>query len=269
MYRLAKYYLLNGILEFWPDEHILIECNSNRSTHTLNSPTSRCLSLLLESRPKLVPQSDFYRYVWGEEGKNVSINTLHQNIALLRKGLRTLDNEGASVVVTIQRKGFKLSEQLQIEEIFIEEMPVFPENTYSLSSLDTSVKIEALPIGLERNSWLTIALLLYVGFIFLGVFILGNKVGFYWQDDSQLNSYTKVKEINGCSYYSNSKESEQLLSFKPWSTDAILSCKDKPYRYITFHELSASASIIACNTKLAASMMSQCTTYFYTKDVTQ
>ncbi|HHQ4309172.1 TPA: hypothetical protein ACSP7Y_005247, partial [Serratia fonticola] len=75
---MLKRYIIDTNLEFFPQNSQLTVLDGDNFTITLNTPSSRCLELLIERRFNLVPQHDFYEYVWGDEGKDISVNTLYQ-----------------------------------------------------------------------------------------------------------------------------------------------------------------------------------------------
>ncbi|WP_176733575.1 winged helix-turn-helix domain-containing protein, partial [Aeromonas hydrophila] len=77
-------------------------------TVKLNTPTGQILEVLILHSGELIPQRDIYHMAWGEDGANVTPNTLYQNISLLRKALSDI-GLNASMVQTIRGKGFIFS----------------------------------------------------------------------------------------------------------------------------------------------------------------
>lgn len=116
-------YLLNSVIEFNPAMDTLTALNKSTIVVSLNAPVSRCLLLLIEQRHNTVAQQDFYPYVWGDSGNTVSVNTLYQNIALLRKALKMFDEQGNQFVMTVPKQGFALSPQVTITELDEEQVP--------------------------------------------------------------------------------------------------------------------------------------------------
>lgn len=82
----------------------------------LNSPTARCLQLLLECSGKVVSKDDFLQQVWNARGIVVSQNTFYQNISLLRKSLKKAGLHD-DIIVTVRRKGFIVSSDALIEPV--------------------------------------------------------------------------------------------------------------------------------------------------------
>ncbi|WP_025121471.1 MULTISPECIES: winged helix-turn-helix domain-containing protein [unclassified Serratia (in: enterobacteria)] len=102
---MPKRYLLNACIEFYPVEHQLVAYGSQNLSIVLNAPVSRCLQLLIERRYTLVPQQEFYPYVWGEMGSSIPVSTLYQNIALLRKALKAFVTSGEKMITTVPKQG--------------------------------------------------------------------------------------------------------------------------------------------------------------------
>ncbi|WP_431225970.1 winged helix-turn-helix domain-containing protein (plasmid) [Serratia sp. L9] len=127
-------YVIDSSFEFCPESCQLTIFGAENITITLNIPASRCLELLLERRFKLVLQNDFYEYVWGDEAKSVSVNNLYQNIALLRKALKSISKKYQSMVLTVPKQGFKFNQAFSVQQLLGDEAPV--------NSVDNDFKIK-------------------------------------------------------------------------------------------------------------------------------
>ncbi|MCT4704811.1 hypothetical protein MUA04_17455 [Enterobacteriaceae bacterium H11S18] len=242
-----QYYLINDTVEFWPERHQLIVKAPVPRTLNLNVPTSRCLLLLIEQRPQAVMQRDFYGYVWGEQGRKVSVNALYQNIALLRKHFRLLDIALENIVVTLPKQGFQLNETLKIEEIAIVEEDI---SAALLDHVDDAAqspvweKVERFP---GRQIAYVIALLLLI--LLLSVtFILGNKIGFEISTPRYPTEYFNLTTRNGCHYFINKKDGSFDLNSINKSIEA--QCNINPYIYISLNEYSAASSVLACKNSI-------------------
>ena len=86
---------------------------------TLNTPTARCLQLLLESNGNIISRDEFLSAVWEERGVVVSQNTFYQNISLLRKSLLRAGLT-QDVVVTVRQRGFVIATGTVIRQVTLQ-----------------------------------------------------------------------------------------------------------------------------------------------------
>ena len=86
---------------------------------TLNTPTARCLQLLLESNGNIISRDEFLSAVWKERGVVVSQNTFYQNISLLRKSLLRAGLT-QDVVVTVRQHGFVIATGTVIRQVTLQ-----------------------------------------------------------------------------------------------------------------------------------------------------
>ncbi|MCU6678486.1 winged helix-turn-helix domain-containing protein [Leclercia tamurae] len=106
--------IINDAVIFKMNDSELIPLTQDGETILLNSPTARCLQLLVERQGRVVSRDDFLEQVWGAKGIIVSQNTFYQNISLLRKSLKKAGLQ-EDIVVTVRRKGFTLSSDVVIK----------------------------------------------------------------------------------------------------------------------------------------------------------
>lgn len=105
--------IINDAVIFKMNDSELIPLTQDGEVIQLNSPTARCLQLLIERHGRVVSRDDFLKQVWGAKGIVVSQNTFYQNISLLRKSLKKAGLH-EEIVVTVRRKGFTLSSDIVI-----------------------------------------------------------------------------------------------------------------------------------------------------------
>ncbi|WP_431225869.1 winged helix-turn-helix domain-containing protein (plasmid) [Serratia sp. L9] len=117
-------YIIDSNFEFCPESCQLTTFGTENFTITLNAPASRYLELLLERRSDLVLQHDFYEYAWGDDAKSVSVNTLYQNIALLRKSLRSISKDYNTMVLTIPKQGFQFNNNFSVQQLLGVQEPI-------------------------------------------------------------------------------------------------------------------------------------------------
>lgn len=266
------FYLLNQYVQFWPAEHKLVGLREGRFEHVLNVPASRCLELMIERMPQWVPQNDFYEYVWGEEGKAVSVRTLYQNIALLRKGLRAVDSEMESAILTLPKKGFQLSENLSIQ--YVEEaqpMPTVQTDSQHIHLPPSSAAEVAEPgddiqpkkttlahfsrLGLHYKLAFTYVLLMAMGCAFYGY-----MKSFQYSTDDFFTQYVPVQQINQCHVYTH-KDSDKNAAISVYWLAGKIDCTRKPWIYITLYEFSNFGSVLACDRPFSSHSGAFCDTY--------
>ncbi|HGK4723101.1 TPA: transcriptional regulator [Klebsiella pneumoniae] len=103
---------------------------------TLNTPTARCLQLLLESNGNIISRDEFLSAVWKERGVVVSQNTFYQNISLLRKSLLRAGLT-QDVVVTVRQRGFVIATGTVIRQVRLQN----EFNSAQPLSADASMRI--------------------------------------------------------------------------------------------------------------------------------
>ncbi|HBT4573905.1 TPA: hypothetical protein MB296_004732 [Klebsiella pneumoniae] len=103
---------------------------------TLNTPTARCLQLLLESNGNIISRDQFLSAVWEERGVVVSQNTFYQNISLLRKSLLRAGLT-QDVVVTVRQRGFVIATGTVIRQVTLQN----EFNSAQPLSTDVSMRI--------------------------------------------------------------------------------------------------------------------------------
>lgn len=106
--------IINDAVIFKMNDSELIPLTQDGEAILLNTPTARCLQLLVERQGRVVSRDDFLEQVWGAKGIVVSQNTFYQNISLLRKSLKKAGLHD-DIVVTVRRKGFTLSSDVVIK----------------------------------------------------------------------------------------------------------------------------------------------------------
>lgn len=107
------FYCINNNVIFDPSKHTLTSSKFYPEKDTkLNQPTSRCLSLLIEKKGCVITQEDFMNEVWRKHGMEVTVNTLYQNISILRKTLKRVGIE-ENIIITVPKKGITLTAQVE------------------------------------------------------------------------------------------------------------------------------------------------------------
>ena len=253
-------YLINNCIEFCPHEHRLSAHGDNRLTTILTSPASRCLLLLIEKHPEMVPQDDFFSKVWGEEGMLVPPNTLYQNISLIRRGLKTV-NGGVetNLVLTVPRKGFMLADNVNISEFNAETLPGGPDAVMTVTpgmSLPPphrpagAVPVLSLPapdVKVKTAFGYRGRTAFFIAFFLVITLLTGSALTLFTRyEDNRFTdffrNYELVTQADGCHIYENNNEA-------PVSVKALKSyanCERYPYVYITSFTGLPTISILTC-----------------------
>ncbi|WP_054179588.1 winged helix-turn-helix domain-containing protein [Trabulsiella odontotermitis] len=248
---MTKGYLINNKIEFWPEDNLLVLYTDQLVNYSLTSPASRCFLFLLQKAPEIVPQNEIYKAVWEEEGIFVPPNTLYQNIASIRRGLKTL-SQNDNIIVTVPKKGFQIPPEISIREMTskdIADQTVFTSSKATPGGENT--------IKSKRNP--LIPLLLIILALSLTLYI------YYVQSDTENNffaSYELAEKKDGCIFYHNTNTADINWESELGSTGVILKCNTFPWVYITSYKYTPSLSIIGCNKSIQHKKIS-CVSIFY------
>ncbi|CAI1211413.1 winged helix-turn-helix domain-containing protein [Serratia fonticola] len=262
---MSKVYILNTHIEFSPEKSQLSARNSDELVIKLHKPVSRCLELLIERRFSVVPQRDFYPYVWGNEGGSVSVMMLYQCIGLLRKALKAFKTGGNDKMInTVPKMGFSLYPDVTVEEV--DELVLAPHEPRAFP---------ASPVAVNKGSALAVTrsspsikrafarpwrgkLLLPAGIIAaLGLMVFQL---IWWGSPSSENyatKYTHKITVSGCQVFTNHvvnnvdrvKESIEISQ---------INCAEMPYIYLTGFQYSQQLSLLSCDHPLGGNAAPKC-----------
>lgn len=138
-------YIINGAVLYAPDENRLTPLGKRGEETILNAPVNRCLLLLIQHAGGVVSQETLLAEVWEKHGQYVTMNTLYQNILLLRRGML---NSGIlkSPIKTIPKIGVKFTGDIKIIGVDSEAVTV---NESMIPSVDTPAY---LSVGKEESA---------------------------------------------------------------------------------------------------------------------
>jgi cholera toxin transcriptional activator len=149
---LTMFYCINNNAIFDPINHTLTSSKFYPGNDTkINQPASRCLALLIERKGDIISQEEFMNEVWRKHGMEVTVNTLYQNISILRKNLKRVGIDD-NIIITVPKKGITLS--AQVEEC--DEKPV------NFSSSDFSSEKKSFSLFNKRGSVRLLAALWFI-----------------------------------------------------------------------------------------------------------
>ncbi|MDR1845021.1 MAG: winged helix-turn-helix domain-containing protein [Citrobacter amalonaticus] len=248
---MIKGYLINDKIEFWPDDNLLVLHTDQLVNYSLTVPASRCFLCLLKKAPEVVPQNEIYKAVWEEESVFVPPNTLYQNIASIRRGLKTL-SPNDNIIITVPKKGFQIPPEINVREIT-------PRDVVDATILIPSAVVPKTRKVIKlKKTTLNILLIATIAFsLFLPIYNFQDDIG----SDFFVN-YEFSGKKDGCTFYHNSNTADINWESELISTGINLKCNTFPWVYITSYKYTPSISIIGCN-KLIQQKKTSCVSIFY------
>lgn len=251
------HWIINDKIEFRPDSKMLISLDDPDINVVLTTPATRCFLLMLEAAPDLVTHQDFFKKVWEDEGMFVPANTLYQNISIIRRGLRAVDESSHLLISTVPRKGFQIDKNAKIINI-VPDL-VNDNNMDPSSSLDEHEGVITLKkesdenfcslflahSTVEKSRGNLFPSLVMITFLIIGM-LIGNMV--FHVSDTKLffDGYSFVGKIKGCNFYTNDENHEVRRYFEQSEKNIInsgLNCHKYPWVY--FYSSVSSPGLIA------------------------
>lgn len=264
-------YLLNDAIEFDPGMNTLTAFKKSDIVVSLNAPVSRCLQLLIEKRYETVSQQDFYPYVWGESGNMVSVNTLYQNIALLRKALKMFDEQGNQFVMTVPKLGFSLSVQVSVVEMANNEEEhvcdtVIPSSAAVQIESVVPTRVANMPAPpaykenlrsaiahplLKKILWPALPALLFI--------VMSVQIALWGLPHVELSNviYKSMPTVSGCKIFS-SNIAIQPEAINEMINEKLINCSLEPWLYIIASAENTHLTMLSCQYPLESSSPPKC-----------
>jgi DNA-binding winged helix-turn-helix (wHTH) protein len=267
-------WIINNNIEFRPEKNRLSSVTNPELSVILTTPASRCLTLLLEAAPDVVPQQDFFKKVWEDDGMLVPANTLYQNISIVRRGLRTVGETEGTLIATVPRKGFQIESNITVEQV--EESPAADVTGNTIANDEVSgdnalLDVTPPPVAestdnkqkskLSRN---TRVLLMVLSFI-VGALIFQ----YPWYLKSEKNffdNYRLYETVNGCQFYSRSDDIDGSDSFQKYKNAVMktgIDCKKFPWIYFSSSSTAPALSALICHKPYERKSNSGCITLYF------
>ncbi|CAI1604293.1 winged helix-turn-helix domain-containing protein [Serratia fonticola] len=253
-------YIISSEVEFWPENHQLVLRGARDLVITLHIPASRCLQLLIERRYSLVQQRDFYSYVWGDEGVTVSASTLYQNIALLRKALKSTGEGNKDLVVTVYRKGFRLNDKFsvteqrddeKVETTAFNELPAVSDMDNSAVSQTTAKPEIGNRTKFKMNGVTAVIVMLMI--------LLGMQI-YNWgyaSNSSVISKFIKISAESGCVFFAEMNATDVLGKLKSINATDI-DCHRTPFVYVSGNTNNTKTSFLACDREINSIRTPEC-----------
>ncbi|EPO1791609.1 winged helix-turn-helix domain-containing protein [Cronobacter turicensis] len=245
-----KVYILNAKLIFWPDRNLLSDGENETKSIHLTAPASRCLELLI-TRNDLVLQKELYEHGWAGSGFTPSPNTLYQSISLLRRAFRELDESKINYILTETRRGFRINPEVTVtpENRHFENIPasesLSPDISTGINSGFKCIKSDKLNFSFMLACIITsLTLFTYLIFLITSDSFLLKRISF---DNYKIQ---KPSYVADCIFFLAPDSNNFLLSR---IDQTFLSCKERPFNYITSYSYSSNISVISCDKEINAS----------------
>lgn len=263
-------YVINDTVLYIPDEHRLKPLGRRGKETLLNTPVNRCLLLLLKNPGDIVRQETLLTEVWEKNGQYVTMNTLYQNVLLLRRGMREAGII-VSAIRTIPKIGVKFVGKVQLVEeednnhvvskvnISDQDIPVKreikqdPETMNVDTTLESVSDDEIVSENVNRGSWINwlkenreirFFLPAAILILFASLFTIGPAESVLFFD-----THDKISELGQCSVYTDrgdkSMNSDEIKSFM---ADRELKCNTEEFLYITRVPRTGNVRIFFCRT---------------------
>ncbi|HCO1252220.1 TPA: winged helix-turn-helix domain-containing protein [Escherichia coli] len=250
-------YILNEDVEFIYEDNRLTSLKNDEISVTLTTPSSKCLYLLIENSPHVVSHDELLRRVWEDNGMIVPVNTLHQSISIIRRGLNKVRPDGGSLVKNIPGQGFRftgvvtgnLKDNKDNKELHA--VPVMGSGTFS-------AKYKRF---IQRATVTGIALL---GFVSTACIYWTLSQGAYALNLH--NDYLFETSPDGCSVYSNARVKYDIQKKNEIHRDingSGLTCTDYPMEYISTYTASSVSSAIKCKVSIYKKARDNCISFYY------
>lgn len=235
---------------------------------TLYVPVSQCLLLLLQHPFETLSQEFFFEEVWRKNGLYVNANTLYQNIALLRKALKSFGIR-QDIIKTIPRRGIKFTGSSLLAGDEALNKPGEPDDKknrhLAVSKSDgknwkivTSGRLAAKKHRQKAALYLPfIIIIMMTGWLFT-LLKPSETVG-----NNYFGRYYSTGLIGTCTLLSSSSDNEQSRHyFSVTSRLTGVNCSNNDYAWITFNDSNRKVSVVKCDSQITHDK-ANCATWIY------
>ncbi|MDK2375748.1 winged helix-turn-helix domain-containing protein [Serratia fonticola] len=234
-------FIINRNVEFWPDEQKLFSRNESKTVF-LYYPASCMLLTLINNKNVIVSQAELIRSAWGSDA--VTHNRLYQSILNLRKALLDIGLP-KDTIKTIPRNGLSLSANVIVEPINTQRditlaTSIIPHDINNVTSPVQSEKLENKKRK-KPSSRLIIKTTCLLASITLFSVALKYSMNV---KKNYFDGYYKIREVNGCTYYSLRDEKEKYFSLVAHYKTL---CPQGNNVYLQYYDSIKKYSAITCN----------------------
>ena len=267
-----KKFIINSNVLFDVAENRLKPLGARGAEVTLNIPMSRVLFLLLENTGNVIEQDVLLNEVWVKHGQLVTLNTLYQNISLLRKALKKAGLH-FPVIRTHSKIGFSARADVQLmqEETGADigtqvpqEKPASPPDAKGSSAETVAVagknpapsfrRASALRKYRLKGSGLGRAPVARVNYFYLSVFslcailFLVLLTTFLTRNNEFSSTHDLVARVNKCPVYiDKSNRNTGLSRIITYMKERMVTCDRDDFIYLTRNLHRAELLVFTCS----------------------
>ncbi|CNI09425.1 Transcriptional regulatory protein%2C C terminal [Yersinia massiliensis] len=255
---MSKCYTINDNISFYPESGTLLS-SLGGARIKLNVPTAQLLEAFVNRVGVIISQSDLYLIAWGDNGVNVTPNTLYQNISLLRKALQDIGLSGETIT-TVRGKGFIFT-VTKVAECEVEIDPAPEEDEVIVENIAPQQQDKKI---VTKNKYNIVLLSASVLILFGAVFYFIHKSIPKRIIDYPKN-FTFLSKIDGCSIFTstdlhNLESQEKINTFL---SEQSLECNTYPYIYLNYTIRHPTISVISCEFEVNYSKKNNCRTEIF------
>lgn len=257
-------FIIDDKVMFIPDENKLSPLGARGPEVILNVPVSRFLFLLLKKDGSIALQDEILQEVWEKQGQQVTLNTLYQNVSLLRKALKKAGVINSSVR-THPKVGFSFRGKIQlieVDSVSSPEMnqPVIPSIGSEVPFVDlaapkaekllqetkpetTTDKPNGYPVGRLKN-------IIFLALFLVTVVIAAIIITMYRSSNDNFSaSHEVVARINQCSLFvDKGNRKSDLTHIIKYLKDKGVTCSQKEFLYLTSNMQQDALLLFTCTT---------------------
>ncbi|WP_024528171.1 winged helix-turn-helix domain-containing protein [Serratia fonticola] len=258
---MSKCYTINDNISFHPESATLSSSLSGARIK-INVPTAQLLEAFVNRVGLIISQSDLYSIAWGDNGVNVTPNTLYQNISLLRKALQDIGLSG-DTITTVRGKGFIFT-VAKVAECEVDIVPEDEVNDVISKNIAPHRQDENLTTQSKYKKH-NIVLLVTSMFILFGIVIYFINKSIPKRIMDYPKNFTFLSKFDECSVFTSTElhnlgSQEKINAFL--STQS-LECKTYPYIYLNYTSRHPTISVISCEHEVNYSKKNNCKTEIF------
>lgn len=222
-------YIIDEIVKYNPETHELMVIHKDEVPLVLSVPASRCFLFLLLNQGRIITQSELFHEGWEKYGIDVSMQTLYQNIYIIRRALKIagIDRE---VISTIPKKGIMIPDSINVVSIVVKK-----------ESLKTTDDVSAFN-HIFYKKYIIIPALIFPSIIVLFVYFF-----LFYQSYDRFEKYIFQDEYSGCKLYdkvNDSKNHDKLISFFRKNK---ISCDVYKHIYVGYYKDYSNVVMLRCD----------------------
>lgn len=255
---MKKVFIINNRVRFDPHSRTLTSIETPDNTLQLHTPACECLLLLLTHNGKTLSHTFLSEEVWIKKGSYVTTNSLYQNIAAIRRGLKAVGLE-EDILKTVPKLGFQIYASIEEEPLTLvngrQVEVVEVVEAFSESKISDASEEAPLPHTVElKKEETVINTRLKLFFLLLTVVFISGLFFAYQQlrnDDKFFSAYNSVGVINQCDLYSSYPDKDKSkATFLTIIKSGELNCPQGGKAYLTFNLNNRLSSILLCEKRI-------------------